>query len=72
MIRHVSNAFFMSVKSFAIAPGSLKCNSSPLSDVSMRASIQVEESDVYCDFLNNNNSIIIKLGTCIVNVLCQL
>jgi len=70
MKRHASNAFLMSVKSFAIAPRPLKCYSNPKSDVSMRASIQVEESDIDCDFLNNNNSIIIKLGTCIVNVLC--
>jgi hypothetical protein len=38
----------------------------------MLALTQAEESDVNCDFLNNNNSIIIKLETCIVNVLCQM
>jgi hypothetical protein len=65
-------SFFMPVKSFAIAPRPLKSYGSPSSEVSMHASIQVEESDVNCYFLNTNNSKVIKWETCAVSVLCKL
>jgi hypothetical protein len=63
---------FYAVKSFAIAPRPLESYSSRSSKVSIRTSIQVEESDVNCYFLNNNNSKVIKLKTCIVQIVRKI
>jgi hypothetical protein len=70
------NAIFVRVRPFTVNPGPLKLNHNPWSDVSMRVRIQVENIlgifFVNCDLINNKNTTVIWLGTCIVNVLCQL
>jgi hypothetical protein len=72
MKKHFNNAIFMSVKLFAAAPGPLKGCDSPLSDVSMRAFIRVEEIlriVMNCVLINNDKATGIKLVACMVIIM---
>ena len=70
-----TSACLIPVKSFATAPKPLKGCDSPCSEVTMRTLIGVKDfwvSVIRCNLVNNKNWSVSKLGTCIVNVLCQL
>jgi hypothetical protein len=61
----------MPVQPFATASVLLKDRNVPLSDISMRELIQVEETRTFvlkCDFINNRNSTVIKLRKFILRV----
>ena len=67
MRRYFNNKIFMPVKTFDTAPRHVKQFDSPWSDVCRRALIQVDVCWVFvvnCDLINNNNSNVIKLRTC--------
>jgi hypothetical protein len=71
---NLTNVRFMPVKPFATPPGPLKgCNSS-WPDVSICVLIQMDIFRICCKFRleKNMSSTVIKLGTCILNVLCHL
>jgi hypothetical protein len=75
MYSHFTKAMLLPVKPFAIGPG-------PWKDVTFHDQTCLNLHSfrwrifgafvVFCDLINNKNSTVMKLGTCIVNVLCQL
>ena len=58
---------------YQTSTGPLQGFYSPWSDVSLRALVQVKDIFSFCcELINRKNSTVIKLGTCVVNVLCHL
>ncbi len=70
MKRHFSNLYFMPVKPFATAPGTLK--GGPCVQVEDIMNLFFFCVCVNFDLMHSKNSTPIKLETCNVNVLCQL
>jgi hypothetical protein len=68
------HSFLLPVKPIAAAPEPFTWCGSPWSHVFMRALIHVEDILSICCalLLDNKNSTVIKLGTCVISEFCQL
>jgi hypothetical protein len=75
MWRYTSWTHFYALQTIRAAPGPLRECYSPQLDVSICALIKVEdfwEFLVNCGLINKSNLTVVKLGTCVVKVICLL